>query len=51
MTADAMPKEAVKVYFDFAKCVLDSFDDVGVRRRFGRVIGVTVTGALRPVII
>jgi hypothetical protein len=36
--------------FDFGRCVLDSFDDDGVRRRFGGVTGMAVTKALRPVI-
>jgi hypothetical protein len=45
-----MPSELAKDYFNFDECVLDSFDDEGVRRRFGRVTGVAVTKALRPVI-
>jgi|SRR5579875_2240985 len=45
-----MPKELASVYFDFGECVLDSFDDDGVRRRFSRVAGVAVNETLRPVI-
>jgi hypothetical protein len=35
---------------DFGRCVLDSFDDDGVRRRFRRVSGVALTKDLRPLI-
>lgn len=45
-----MPSAQAKDYFGFGECVLDSFDDDGVRRRFKRVTGVAADKALRPVI-
>ena len=45
-----MPSGPAGDYFDFAECVLGSFDDESVRRQFRLVTGVAVSEDLRPVI-
>lgn len=45
-----MPSNLAEDDYDFSKCVLASFDDEGVRRRFRRVSGATLPKGLRPVI-
>lgn len=45
-----MRSDLAEDYYDFSKCVLASFDDEGVRRRFRRLSGVALPKGVRPVI-